>query len=114
MSFQIGFPWENKKEMWKTVDLALDLERKGVVTTLYKFTPLPGMDLDLKIPVRSAPSSLKFALVPTPESERLAFKHPLVSDREIKRMIKTHRNARKSSLVIGKITKRHSGKNEEK
>ena len=105
VSFQIGFPWETKDEMWKTVDTAINIAKKGAITSLYKFTPYPGIDIDISSLIKNQESPYKFAPIPTSESRKLAFKHPFVRDSEVKEMINYHNHVISRLYFLSKILK---------
>jgi anaerobic magnesium-protoporphyrin IX monomethyl ester cyclase len=110
ISFQIGFPWETKEQMQRTVDLAIRLEKEGATTTLYKFTPFPGIDIDIGLAQRRQKSRVRFAVRPTSKSKRLAFKHPLVKDGQIEEVVKNYRQVKKAMLAIAALEKRKTEK----
>ncbi|MFC1709057.1 B12-binding domain-containing radical SAM protein [Candidatus Omnitrophota bacterium] len=93
VSFQIGFPWETKDEMRKTVDTAINIAKRATVTALYKFTPYPGIDIDVSSLTKKQGSSYKFVCFPIGRTMRLAFEHPLVSNSEVKETISSYRRA---------------------
>lgn len=89
VSFIIGFPWEKVSDMKKTLSFAIKLEEKGANTALYSLTPFPGTPLwdylrQKRIAVQDGSSKdLDFL------SEKLAFNHPYVSDKQMNGILKT-------------------------
>lgn len=87
VSFQIGLPWENAREMWKTIHLAIKLMKRGAVVALYKFTPFPGTDINIPLLKKIKKSNIRFCAMPITKHKNLTFKHPSVKDIEIRKMI---------------------------
>lgn len=90
-SFIIGFPWERKEHIKKTLDFAIKLYEIGAEVVVFKATPLPATRLYSMI----HESGLKFKfntytdlLDATGVSYYgLPYEHPFISDEDIEKML---------------------------
>ena len=83
VGFIIGFPWEKKKDILRTLSTAMELEKIGAITGLYKCVPYPATPLwrhleERNIKIDSSRSS-DFDFF----ADKLVFDHPYIANSDL-------------------------------
>lgn len=97
VGFIVGFPWEKEDDIRRTLSFAVQLEKMGAITGLYKCVPYPNTPLWKYLEARNiridTSNSSNFDFF----SEKLTFDHPYLEDSDLNSVVCEHLDHKKYS-----------------